>query len=134
VELELKEASRNGHAPSAAPVSTEERLQPGAAAPQNRPQPVDNIAKMRVEIDGYHRQLRGLNAMDTVEILQTLSAISARVSELRVQMNRRPDRMATALRTKELDPLHEEVERQFKFHSRLLSVREMEARTAGGFV
>lgn len=135
MELELKEAGRNGHEPPPAPVESDEAmLSPTEPRPQTRPQAVDNIAKMRAEIDTYHRQLRGLNAMDTSEVLQTLSAISARVSELRVQMNRRPERAATALRTKELDPLHEEVDRQFKFHSRLLSVREMEAKTIGGFM
>lgn len=135
MELELKEASRNGHEPSPASVAADERmLSPTEPRPQRTPQGGDNITRLRAEIDDYHRQLRGLVSMDTAEVLQTLSAISARVSELRVQMNRRPERQATALRTKELDPLHEEIDRQFKFHSRILSVREMEAKAAGGFV
>jgi hypothetical protein len=135
VELELKESGRNGHEPPPAPLDVDERmLSPTEPRPQRHPQRGDNIERLRAEIDGYHRQLRGLNAMDTSEVLQTLSAISARISELRVQLNRRPERQATAIRLKELDPLHEEIDRQFKFHSRLLSVREMEAKTMGGFV
>ena len=135
MELELREVSQNGHEAEPAPVAADEAmLSPLEPRPQRSPQPVDNVAKLRAEIDGYHRQLRQLVAMDTAEVLQTLSAISARVAELRVQLQRRPERQATALRTKELDPLHEEIDRQFKFHSRILSVREMEAKAAGGFV
>jgi hypothetical protein len=71
--------------------------------------------------------------VNPADVFQTCSAISARMAELRNQMFRRTDRAAQAFRTKEIEPLLDEVERQFKYHSRLQATREMEARLTGGF-
>lgn len=90
-----------------------------------------SMAAIQVEVNDYLRRLKDLNASPPVEVFQTLSAISARVAEIRNRLVRTDNRRFTALRTKEIDPLIEEVDRQFKFHSRIQAVRDSEMRLSG---
>lgn len=102
---------------------------PRVGLPMTGDDPYDRI---RLEIDGYYKILRKLVRSDPSEVFQHLSAISARMSEIRTRLIRVESRKATAIRTKEVDPLLEEVDRQFKFHSRLQATREMEASLTRG--
>jgi hypothetical protein len=105
-----------------------------APAPVNGqgPDPVaQSVAAIQVELNDYLRRLKDLNSYPPVEVFQTLSAISARLAEIRNRLVRTDNRRFTALRTKEVDPLIEEVDRQFKFHSRIQAVRDSEMRLAG---
>lgn len=94
----------------------------------------DPYKVVRAEVDRYCKGLRRLNEMDPSEVFQKLSSISARLSEIRIRLLRVEGRKPAALRTKEIDPLLEEVDRQFKFHSRLQATREMDASLIRGQV
>lgn len=82
--------------------------------------------RLNAELDDYYHRLTQFTGMPIFEVFQTISAISARTSEIRHQLIRFEDRRSTALRTKHVDPLLEELDRQFKIISRLQSVRQME--------
>lgn len=89
--------------------------------PQSSPQDALNV-----ELDDYFHRLTTLNSLPPFEVFQTISAISARASEIRHQLIRFEDRKSAALRIKHVDPLLEELDRQFKIHSRLTAVRHFE--------
>lgn len=89
------------------------------------------VSDIQVELDDYLTRLRDLNSLPPVEVFQALSAISARLAEIRNRLIRTDNRRFTALRTKEVDPLIDEVDRQFKFHSRIQAVRDSEMRLSG---
>lgn len=120
-------AGLNGHGAQGEPATTvagrghETPAQPGA----------DPVVIIQDEINDYLRRLKELNGLPPAEVFQTLSAISARLAEIRNRLIRVENRRFTALRTKEIDPLIEEVDRQFKFHSRIQAVREAEMRLFG---
>lgn len=86
----------------------------------------DAFDVVQAELDDYYVRLKGLNALPSTEVFQTLSALSARVSEMRSRLIRLDARRPTALRTKQVDPLLEEIDRQFKFHSRIVAMRQFE--------
>ena len=86
----------------------------------------DAITVYRQELDGYYTQMREFNGWLSYEVLQALSAMSARASELRGHLMRNDSRRATGFRTKELDPFLDAVEFQFKVHSRLIAVQQAE--------
>lgn len=91
----------------------------------------DVVRPIQIELNDYLRRLQLLNSLPPVEVFQTLSAVSARLAEIRNHLVRTDNRRYTALRTKEVDPLIDEVDRQFKFHSRIQAVRDSEMRLSG---
>lgn len=91
----------------------------------------DAVRTIQTELNDYLRRLQSLNSLPPVEVFQTLSAVSARLAEIRNHLVRTDVRRYTALRTKEVDPLIDEVDRQFKFHSRIQAVRDSEMRLSG---
>lgn len=121
----------DGEAPDILQEPQAEEDDPRSGLPLTGDDPYEAI---RHEIDGYYRRLRRLNQMDPAEVFQSLSAISARMSEIRTRLIRVEGRKPAKLRTSEVDPLLEEVDRQFKFHSRLQATREMEASLIRGQV
>lgn len=84
------------------------------------------LVTIRDEIDDYFIGLKRLNALPTEEVFAFLSGVSARLVEIRVQCWRSESRRLNALRTREIDPLIEEIDRQFKIHSRIQAVRTFE--------
>lgn len=92
----------------------------------------DLITNWQVELDTYYRVMQQLGAMDPSEVMLRLSSWSARASEIRSQLVRVDSRRTTAFRTREVDPFLEECDRQFKIHSRLQSLRELEWKMQGG--
>jgi hypothetical protein len=86
----------------------------------------DVVQRLQAEIDSYYEAMALFGQMDLGEILMRLAAISARASGVRSQVVRTESRRMAAFRSRELDPLIEEVDRQFKIWSRLQSVRSME--------
>jgi hypothetical protein len=91
----------------------------------------DWITQCSAELDVYFEALKHLNQLDPVEIFQSLSAFSARATELRVRLARVETKRATTFRTREVEPLLEEIDRQFRVHSRLLTFRELEWKASG---
>jgi len=88
--------------------------------------PTDVLAPVQVELDNYFRLLTTLNSLPSTEVFQTLSAVSARASEIRSRLMAMDNRRSTAMRLRHVDPLIEEVDRQFKLHSRIQACRQFE--------
>lgn len=107
----------------------------GASAPDLGvvPQPgKDWIENYQIELDAYYGSLKSLNAMDPSAAFQTLSSISARVSEMRSQVMRVDSVRCTQFRTRQIDPFLEEVDRQFRTQSRIQTIRDLDYRVSRG--
>lgn len=97
-----------------------------------RPDPKKSWAEnWRAELAEYYADLKTLNEKDPVSAFQTLSSLSARVSELRAQCMDMDGVKANSFRTRYVDPFLEECDRQFKIHSRIHAIREMEFKLSG---
>ena len=75
--------------------------------------------------------LKQLGSLDIEEVFLRLAAITARLTEIRIHLHRVDSRRFTALRTREVDPLLDEADRQFRIFSRLQAVRTFEFEMAG---
>lgn len=84
------------------------------------------VIEVRGEIDDYMVLLRKLRSLPAEQVFMELSGITARLAELRLACVRSESRRLTALRSREIDPLIEEADRQFRFHSRIQAVRQIE--------
>ena len=85
------------------------------------------IAEWRPELLGYLKEMHKFNDLeDSREVLRRLSAFSARASWMRNLAVRSPAKEIQRFRIDELDPFLGEIERQFKFHSRLISANQFE--------
>lgn len=78
------------------------------------------------EIDKMHERMQDYPSMDVGEVLAHLAGVSARLSHIRTYLVRYPAGKASRFRTQIIDKTLEEVDRQFKAWSRVLSVRQME--------
>lgn len=86
----------------------------------------------RAEIDAFYREMRKFDSMDLHSVFMRLSAFSARAAEMRTQLARDDSRRAASMRTKEIEPFLNDLEFQFKVHSRAHSVQEMDFKMSGG--
>jgi hypothetical protein len=84
------------------------------------------VVEVRAEIDDYMILLRKLRSLPPEQVFLELSGITARMAEIRMVCVRSESRRLAALRTREIDPLIEECDRQFRFHSRIQAVRSIE--------
>lgn len=91
-----------------------------------------DISECREELLGYLEEMADFRNWDPQEVFLKLSASSARASYMRNKICQREDRIKRAFRTSELDPFIEEVERQFKIWSRLLSYQNLDWEMARG--
>lgn len=103
------------------PVQAAEKVAPATSAEQAF------VVEIREELDTYFVQLRQLGRLPGDEVFLTLAGITARLAEIRSYIVRIDSRRMTALRSREIDPLIEECERQFRFFSRAQTVRQYEA-------
>lgn len=125
VEFEVQEsgARRNGNVPVLPP--------PGAQPPVS----ADERATLQGyigEIDQYYTMIKAFEHSEPDEVMLACSGISARLTEIRGRLQRSGSARATQLRTKEVDPLLDEIREQFKIHSRVMSAREFDWKMAGG--
>lgn len=86
------------------------------------------------EINVYIASMVHWHSREPDEVLLACSAYSARLSEMRIHLQRRNSAMCKQLLNREVDPLLSQIEFQFRVHSRLLSTRELDFRMAGGQV
>lgn len=86
----------------------------------------------REELSGYLAEMQKFEAMDTTEVFFRLAAYSARAAEMRFQISSGESRRLTAFRTQCVDPFIEMCEFQFRVHSRIQAIREMEFKISGG--
>lgn len=92
-------------------------------------------------VDGYEAELDEMRARvsqlpneDPADVLATLSGIAGRLAEIRAQLHRDNSQRCTQLRAREVDPLRDDLELQFKIHSRRIALMEWELRLSGGGV
>lgn len=90
------------------------------------------VENLSAELSEYYQDLKTLTQKDAVTVFQTLSALSARVSEMRSQCARQDGIRTNAFRTKQIEPFLEECDRQFRTHSRIQAIREMEFKLSKG--
>jgi len=92
----------------------------------------DRLIAWRREFAEYYHTMKNFDVMDVVDTFLHLSQFSARASELRSQLGTTETKKEASFRIRIIDPFIEECERQFKIHSRIQAVKEMDAKLAGG--
>jgi hypothetical protein len=90
------------------------------------------LEDLQTELDEYFAAIRKFQSMDISEILLSISAFSARAAEIRSHLMRSESRRLNAFRTREIDPFLQACEFQFRIHSRLQAIRELEFKLSGG--
>lgn len=82
---------------------------------------------VEAEIDLMLRAIRGFWDLEPDQVLQMISALSARCTELAVHLHRlEGKREWRQLRTMQVDKLLSELDRQFKSHSRTVELRRQD--------
>jgi hypothetical protein len=90
------------------------------------------ITDYRDELTDMRSRLTGLADEDPADVLATLSGVAGRLSEIRANLYRSSSQRAQTLRVQEVDPLRDDLELQFKIHSRRIALLEWELRMSGG--
>lgn len=137
MEFELQTAGRPATATTPAPTAPAAPMPaPPAPADGDRTSSTELVRSFAAELNGYYTVIRSYPNLEPDEVLRSLSGVSARLTEMRAVCCRLSDRgdcrSADKLRIKEIDPLLEECDRQFKYHSRIQTTRELDWRMAGG--
>ena len=93
-----------------------------------------SIDDVRQEVDEAFADMKTFHNREPDEIMRLAGGHSARLSELRVKVMRIEDyrREWKSVRTRELEPALEELERQYTIASRLHSVRELDWKMEAG--
>lgn len=122
------------------------RLKPPPPPPVDRPDPghvtngsrpatddreINWIAGLKVELDGYYAVILGYESQEPDQVLLSISGILSRLTGMRAQLWRANTGRAQNFRTREVDPLIEGLDMQFKVHSRLISMRELDFKMTG---
>lgn len=84
------------------------------------------------ELDGMRSVVVDYVNRDPSDVLLSISGLSGRLTEIRADLQRSSSQMCTALRTREVDPLREELELQFRVWSRRIALLEWELKLSGG--
>jgi hypothetical protein len=84
------------------------------------------------ELDSMRATVMSFRTMDPDQVLSEISGISGRLAEMRANLQRNNSQRCTALRTREVDPLREELDLQFRVWSRKIALLEWELRMSGG--
>lgn len=124
----LVSSGSQGTPPGSLPVA------PSLDTSQLIPEMGGSIDSIRVEINDAYADMQSFLQREPDEIMRITSGHSARLSELRVMCMRIEDwyRPARDLRTRELEPTLEELEKQWRNASRLHSVRELDWKMESG--
>ncbi len=89
-------------------------------------------AQTEAELDGMRAMVREFSNQDPSDVLMAISAIAGRVAEIRAWLYRDNSQRCTQIRTREVDPLREDLDLQFKLFSRRIALMEWELRMSGG--
>lgn len=86
------------------------------------------------ELDLMVTYVRQFWHMEPDEVMQVCSAYNARLTEVAMQLQRVEayDRQYKSVRTQQVQRLQDELERQFRIHSRMLEVRRQDITMSGG--
>jgi hypothetical protein len=93
-----------------------------------------SISQVRQEIDDAFDDIKTFHTREPDEVFRLVSGHSGRLAELRGRAQRVEDRAAIwkQLRTREIEPALDELNKQFQIASRLLAVRDLDFRMEGG--
>jgi hypothetical protein len=93
-----------------------------------------SIDSVRDEINEAFGAMKTFRDREPDEVMRLIGGHSARLSELRVRIQRIEDfhRQWRGIRTREIEPTLEELSKQFQVASRLLTVRELDWRIETG--
>lgn len=93
-----------------------------------------SIDTIRVEVDDAFSDMREFHRLEPDEIMRMCGGHSARLSEIRVRIQRIEDwkREWRNVRMREVEPAIEELERQYTIASRLHSIRELDYKMEAG--
>jgi hypothetical protein len=89
-------------------------------------------AEVEAELDDMRAQVRGFPDQDPSDVLMVISGVAGRLAEIRAWLYRDNSQRCTQIRTREVDPLREDLELQFKLFSRRIALMEWELKLAGG--
>lgn len=92
----------------------------------------NTLLRWRAELAESFSKMQQWEYADVTQIFLELSQFSARASEMRSQLGYPESKSEQSFRTRLIDPFLEECDRQFKIHSRIQSVHEMDAKLSGG--
>lgn len=83
-------------------------------------------ASLLAELDQYYAECKDYKDQEPDQVLIHISGVLARLTEVRAGLMRRNKGWAEQLRLKEVDPLLDSVDKQFRIHSRLQAIRQMD--------
>jgi hypothetical protein len=86
------------------------------------------------ELDDMRARIGRFPDEDPADVLATISGVVGRLAEIRAQLYRDNSQRSTQLRTREVDPLREDLDLLFRVHSRRIALMEWELRLSGGGV
>lgn len=84
------------------------------------------------ELDDMRGQVTHFGDMDPADVLAAISGIAGRLAEIRSHLYRDNSQRCSQLRTREVDPLRDDLDLQFKIWSRKIALMEWELRMSGG--
>lgn len=93
-----------------------------------------SIDSVRKEIDDAFADMKSFHNLEPDEVMRMCGGHSARLQEIRVQINRIEvvARQWKPIREREIEPAIDELKQQYLIASRLHSVRELDFKMAGG--
>jgi hypothetical protein len=105
----------------------------GSLKPPDRTQQATGFyGQTEAELDDMRAQVRRFPDQDPSEVLMTISGIAGRLAEIRAWLLRDNSQRCTQIRTREVDPLRDDLELQFKLFSRRIALLEWELKLSGG--
>jgi hypothetical protein len=84
------------------------------------------IKEVQRELDGYYEDVKLFSKQPPEEVMIQIAGIAGRLTEVRAQLVRNDGKIAQNLRTKEVEPLLDQLRFQYSVFSRLLSVRSLD--------
>lgn len=98
----------------------------------NGTRPHSLVGGFETELDDMRARVARFVDDDPADVLATISGLAGRLAEIRAQLYRDNSQRCSQLRTREVDPLRDDLDLQFKIHSRRIALMEWELRLAGG--
>lgn len=92
----------------------------------------NRLGAYMAELDAMRAVIVDYVKQDPSDVLLSISGLSARLTEIRADLQRSSSQICTALRTREVDPLRDELELQFRVWSRRIALLEWELKLSGG--
>lgn len=86
------------------------------------------------ELDAMRAAIIDFPNRDPADILVTIAGTAGRLAEIRAQLQRSGSQRCTALRTREVDPLRDDLDFQFRIWSRKIALLEWELKMSTGGV